>query len=197
MISAVILAAGESRRMGRPKMLLPWGRTTVIGHVVNIVQAAGVGDLVVVTGAAGELVEAALPGAAGVRAIFNPEFSHGEMLSSIQLGLQSMPSGTRAALICLGDQPQVREGTVRRVCGAFIENESELVVPSYHMRRGHPWLIARPLWNELLTMTPPQTPREFLHAHAGKIQYVEVDTPTVVQDVDNPEDYRRYKPGEV
>lgn len=197
MIAAIILAAGESKRMGRPKMLLPWGATTVIGHVISVVRSAGVEDLVVVTGGAHDEVQAALRSEIGVRPVFNPGFARGEMLSSIQRGLESMQPGTRAALIGLGDQPQVREGSVRRVCAAFLEKGSLLVAPSYGMRRGHPWLVARPLWGDLLALKPPQTPRDFLDAHAREIEYVEVDNPSIIEDLDTPEDYRKYNPGEL
>ena len=99
-----------------------------------------------------------------------------------------------AALICLGDQPQVEEGSVRSVCDAFQRSRSKLVVPSHQMRRGHPWLIERELWDEVLRLREPDTLREFLNRHAGEIEYVVVDTPTILQDMDTPEDYLKYKP---
>ena len=74
-VGAVVLAAGRSRRMGRPKMILPWGETTVIGQVVNVLLAAGVDDLLVVTGGAREDVESALVDMP-VRTIFNPDFAN-------------------------------------------------------------------------------------------------------------------------
>lgn len=200
MISAIILAAGESKRMGQPKMLLPWGNGTVLTHVISVFREAGVEDILVVTGGAKEQVEGLVAGL-GVRTVFNEAFQTGEMLSSIQCGIRNLtppPLSSKemgaAALIGLGDQPQVQAGSVRKVCEAFLETKSSLVVPSYQMRRGHPWLAARPLWEELLKMKPPQSPRDFLNTHREEIYYVTVDDPDILADLDTPQDYSKFKP---
>ncbi|MEP0804932.1 MAG: nucleotidyltransferase family protein [Chloroflexota bacterium] len=192
MISAVILAAGESKRMGQPKMLLPWENGTVLTHVITVFREAGVEDIVVITGGAREQVEG-LVSELGVRTVFNEAFQTGGMLSSIQCGIRALTRQTQAVLIGLGDQPQVQAGSVRRVCEAFLETKSNLVVPSYRMRRGHPWLAARPLWDALLKMKPPASPRDFLNAHAADIRYVDVDDPNILADLDTPEEYRRWR----
>lgn len=190
--------------MGQPKMLMPWGETTVLGKVIQTVQAAGIEDIILVTNSeiAQQIANYKL------QVILNDS---GEMLSSIQAGLQALlpppslrdASGGRweeasaeAALICLGDQPQVQEGSVRLVCEAFQRKKSRLrlVVPSYHMRRGHPWLAARELWDEILHMREPATMRDFLNRHNDEILYVESGTPTVLQDLDTPDDYLKHKP---
>src|SRR3990172_7216896 len=178
MITAIILAAGQAKRMGQPKMLLPWGETTVLGQVIETVQRAGVNDILVVTGGAREQVEEIVAGYGG-RVVHNENFKDGEMLSSLQIGLRvlrgfavSDSSSAEAALIILGDQPQVEERSVRAVASRFVETRARLVVPSYRMRRGHPWLAARPLWEEILQMNPHQTPRDFLNRHASEIEYV-------------------------
>ncbi len=203
MITAVVLAAGESKRMGQPKMLLPWGGSTVLGHVLTVLQAAEVDDILVVTGGAREQVEA-VAREHNARTVFNADYARGEMLSSIQMGLRLLisplsPSGrgvggegqgeVDAALLVLGDQPQVQEGSVRAVLAAYRRSQSNLIVPSYQMRRGHPWLAARPLWDEILQMQFPQTPRDFLNRHAAEIEYVNLDTSTILADLDTPEDY--------
>jgi molybdenum cofactor cytidylyltransferase len=105
-----------------------------------------------------------------------------------------MSDQAQAALIGLGDQPQVQEESVRRVCEAYRESKSQLIVPSFQMRRGHPWLVARPLWDELLQMHPPGSSRDFLKRHASEIHYVEVDTPSILADLDTPDDYHRSRP---
>lgn len=192
MISAIIPAAGESKRMGRPKMSLPWGNETVLTRVVSIFKNAGVEDVIVVTGGAREEVEA-LVSNLNVRIVYNEDFERGEMLSSIQCGMRALGRQTQAALIGLGDQPQVREGSVRRVCEAFVETKSNIVVPSFQMRRGHPWLIARPLWEAVVRMEPPQSLRDFLSARRAEIHYVNVDDPNVLADLDTPEDYEKWR----
>jgi molybdenum cofactor cytidylyltransferase len=205
MISAIILAAGESRRMGQPKMLLPWGNVGVLEHVVSVFAGAGIEDILIVTGAAREQIEEALVKYGKrypVRSVHNKNYSHGEMLSSLQCGLRAVaPSSlsnaeqvTAAALVGLGDQPQVQERSVRLICEVFMQTEGPLVVPSFQMRRGHPWLVARPLWKELLELHPPQSPRDFLNGHPDDIHYVNTDNSSIFADLDTPEDYMASHP---
>ncbi|HJQ15034.1 MAG TPA: nucleotidyltransferase family protein [Anaerolineales bacterium] len=193
MISAIILAAGESKRMGVPKMLLPWGDKTVIEHVVNTFLTAGIEDIVVVTGGAYNYVEKAID-QYPVRKIQNPNYAAGEMISSIQCGLREMPERTLAALIGLGDQPQIQGRNISAICDAYKKSRSPLVIPSFQMKRGHPWLVARPFWQKLLGLQAPQTPRDFLKDHSDQIQYVNLDTPAILADLDTPDDYEKSRP---
>jgi molybdenum cofactor cytidylyltransferase len=179
--------------MGQPKMLLPWGKLTVIEHVVVTFLNAGVEDIVVVTGGAHEQVEQAID-RYPVRKIHNRDHESGEMLSSLQCGLREMRKRVQATLIGLGDQPQIQKESVRLICEAYRESKSDLIVPSFRMKRGHPWLVARSLWSEILALKPPETPRDFLNQYADRIQYVNVDTPSVLADLDTPEDYQNARP---
>ncbi len=192
-VSAVILAAGLATRMQASKLSLPWGDTTVIGQVVRTLRAGGVGDIVVVTGGWRQEVEAALDGLP-VRQVFNPRYADGEMLHSLQAGVRALSPETYAFLVALGDQPQMRVETVKGVLAAFDETGAPLVVPSFRMRRGHPWLAARPLWGSLLALKPPRTLRDFLNAHAGDIHYLDVPDESVLLDLDTPDAYARYRP---
>ena len=207
-LCAIVLAAGLSQRMGQPKVLLRWGDTTVLGKVVQTLAQAGLDEILVVTGAAREAVEAEvsrLAAGAPVRAIFNPAYERGEMLSSIQAGVGSLAQMGRAApsrdeirpvaaFIALGDQPQARPETVRQILEAFLRSRSALVLPSFKRRRGHPWLVRSDLWPDLLDMRTPATARDFLDRHSDEIEYIAVSSPTVLQDVDTPADYEREKP---
>jgi len=186
-ISAIILAAGKSVRMGQQKMLMPWGNTTVLGKVIDTLQSAGIEDIVLVTNSkiAPQVTIYEL------QVTFN---DGNEMLTSIQLGLQAQKPSAEATLICLGDQPQVEERSVRNVSDAFRQNKSSIIVPSYQMRRGHPWLVARELWDEVLQMRAPESMRDFLNNHKDDIFYVEIDTPSILLDLDTPADYLKYKP---
>lgn len=194
MISVIILAAGQSKRMGQPKMLLPWGTVTVIEHVISVFANAGMEDILIITGGVHERIQEIILKCREiypVQSVYNRDYENGEMLSSIQCGLRYIAEkAIGAAMIGLGDQPQVQERSVRSVRDAFLQTESPLVVPSYQMRRGHPWLVARPLWGEILEMSSVQTPRDFLNAHAKDIYYVEMETPSILADLDTPEDYQ-------
>ena len=201
MISAIILAAGQSSRMGQPKMLLPWGKVRILEHVISVFAGAGTEDILVVTGAVREQIAEVVTDCATrypVRSVHNEDYARGEMLSSLQCGLDALMSvpdnAPDAALIGLGDQPQVQERSVRLLCEAFTRTGNPLVVPSFHRRRGHPWLVARELWKELLEMQTPLSPRDFLNAHAGEIHYVNVETASILADLDTPEEYRASHP---
>jgi molybdenum cofactor cytidylyltransferase len=205
-ITAILLAAGESRRMGQPKMLLPWGETTVLGQVVRMFSA-GLSEetdgpihpdfeILVVIGGVRLIVEAELERLAGqypLQIIYNSNYALGGMVSSIQAGLSALGPETHAALIGLGDQPQVRAETVSKICTAFTQTGSPLIIPSFQNRRGHPWLAGRNLWPEILALPPSTSSRQFLDAHAGQIEYITADE-SILQDLDTPEDYHRQKP---
>jgi len=202
MISAIILAAGQSKRMGQPKMLLPWGTLTVIEKVITTFINAGIEDIVVVTGGAREQMDRIIK-QYPLRNVHNRDYAAGEMLSSLQCGLRALihrplrpglGEEAQATLIGLGDQPQVQERSVRLICEVYRKNQAGLIVPSFQMRRGHPWLVTRSFWDEILELKPPQTPRDFLNTYTSQIHYVNVDTPTILADLDTPEDYEKDRP---
>jgi molybdenum cofactor cytidylyltransferase len=115
------------------------------------------------------------------------------------VGLRACAAEAQAALVALGDQPQILPEVVRAVLRAY-EAPADgtarpgLVAPSYQMRRGHPWLVDRSLWPSIFALGPEQTMRDVLNAHAGRIHYVTVDTPTVLKDLDTPQDYQQERP---
>ncbi len=192
-ISAIILAAGQSKRMRQPKMVLPWEKTTVLGKVIETIKLAGIEDILVVTGGARIDVEEIVE-SYSARKTHNENYENEEMLASIQLGIKGQKAESEATLICLGDQPQVEEGCVRSICEAFLKHKSNIIVPSYQMHRGHPWLIAKDLWNYILQMQTPESMRDFLNRYKNEIQYVEYQTSSILQDIDTPEDYLKFKP---
>ena len=192
-VAAVVLAAGRSRRMGQPKMILPWGDTTVIGRVVGILHQAAIQRVVVVTGGARRQVNAALSGS-GVKLVFNPRYAQEEMLVSLQLGLRALENDAAAALVVLGDQPQIKLEVVQSILDRYRARLAPLVVPSFQMRRGHPWLVERRLWQAILELRSDCTMRDFLNQYADQIDYLTVDTSSVLQDLDTPKDYQRQRP---
>lgn len=187
-VAAVVLAAGRSRRMGQPKPVLPLGGTTVLEQIVRALREGGVETVLVVTGHARDQV-AALAGRAAAREVHNPDYARKEMLSSVQVGLRALPQGVDAALICLGDQPRLRARVVRAIIAACAPDR--IVVPSYRMRRGHPVLLPRAFWPEVLAAPPGSTLRDVLHRHEGAITHVVVDDESVLADMDTPEEYER------
>jgi molybdenum cofactor cytidylyltransferase len=186
-IGAVILAAGQSRRMGRNKMLLPLAASTVLETVVTEVAAVEqVRDLVVVTGHQPDQI-AALLSSYPVRCVFNPAYARADMLVSIQVGLRALGTEATAALIVPGDQPRLQRAVIQRVVEA--RQPQTIIIPSYQMKRGHPILIDRALWPEVLALPETATLRDFIRAHEQQIRYVVVETDSVLKDLDTPEDY--------
>ena len=192
MSAAGLLAAGESRRMGRPKLTLPWGNGgSVISQVVARFREAGADPLLVVTGGDREEVERALRGA-GAQCLFNPIYRQGGMLSSIKVGLRRLLDGeAEAALVAPADLPYLTAETLRSLLDHRRRSGSDLIVPSHEMRRGHPVLIGRAYWQEVLDLPEGRTLRDFLRRRTGQIDYVVVGDAGVIQDLDTPEDYER------
>lgn len=192
-IAAIVLAAGQSKRMGQPKLVLPWGDTTVIERVIGVLSQATLDPILVVTGGAHQAV-AALVENSPARPIFNPRFMNDDMIYSLQVGLENLGENVEAAMIALGDQPQIEIVVVRQVLQGFRDTHAALVVPSYQMRRGHPWILNRSLWREIMHLSAPATLRSFLNSYLSLTNFVKVDTPSILKDLDTPEDYTREKP---
>jgi molybdenum cofactor cytidylyltransferase len=194
-ISAIILAAGKSQRMGQPKMVLPWEETTVLGQVVKVFSEAGVRNLFIVTGGDREIVEheiSRLNNKFPITPVYNPDHEKSGMLSSILAGLNAIPQDAEAVLIGLGDQPHVEIATVKNILDHFNQKRQGIIIPSYNHRRGHPILLDTAMVQELKTLNPEYTLREFLNAHQGEISYISAGI-SVLHDLDTPQDYEKYR----
>lgn len=189
-VAAIVLAGGLSRRMGQSKVLMPWaGGRTIIEHIVQQLIQARVDHIAVITGhRSAEVAQKVAP--YEVETVHNPDYATGEMLSSVKAGLESLPAHISAAMVVLGDQPRIQPRTVQQVMSAYALGDGDIVAPSYQMRRGHPILIDRKYWRELLALPVDGAPRDVINAHKDAIAYVVVDTDSVLRDVDTPEAYR-------
>ncbi len=188
-ITAIILAAGLSSRMGNPKMLLEWKGKTVLDAVLQTVTLSKVSNTLMVYGAfSKEILKIA--GKYPVQAVFNPGFSNGSMLLSLQTGLVAIKESMDGIMIILGDQPVLKAFTIDKVISDFQRTRMKVVIPSYNMRRGHPWLIDQSLAKEILDLEEPGTLRDFLGKHQSDIFYSEVDDPSILADMDTPDDYQ-------
>jgi molybdenum cofactor cytidylyltransferase len=188
MIWAVVLAAGESRRMGTQKLLLPFGGTTVAGTVVRTAQASRAGRTLVVLGADREAVRRELE-PVGVDFAVNENYPLG-MLTSIQAGLRALPSDAQAAVVLLGDQPFLASRVIDAVIGAYEAGSKGVVVPAFQGRRGHPVLIDLRYRDEILAIDPADGLRRLMLAHPDDIVEVDVADPNILRDLDTPEDYQ-------
>jgi molybdenum cofactor cytidylyltransferase len=192
-VAAVVLAAGTSSRYGANKLLLPFGRGTVVSTVLSTLAQSAAHPLVVVTGHERTQVEAALDGLP-VALAHNPDYQAGEMLSSIKRGLRHLsdtPEVT-AALIVLGDQPLIQRRVVNHLVTAFVQGCGEIIAPRYRLNgpRGHPVLIARQWWEAVFALPPGANVRDLLQAHPAAVTHLVFDTDSILRDVDTPEAYR-------
>ncbi len=186
-VAGIVLAAGLSTRMGRFKLTLPWDSITVVGRVAQMLADAGLADIVVVTGHRADDVASALAGYP-VRVVYNPEYRSGEMLPSVKVGLRALGSDILAALLCLGDQPQIEVGTVHDLFKAgHHDGWRRIVVPSYDGKAGHPILLPRSVWPTI--WNGRSTLRDILREQPGGVRYLEVGTATVLADLDTPGEY--------
>lgn len=189
-VGAVVLAGGLSSRMGQPKVLLPWDSRSVLNTILGRLRNLKLDDTVVVTGFAADRVRSAAL-SEGVRCAHNPDYATGEMLSSLQTGLRSLGPEIAACLVVLGDQPQLESRVVSEVLTAYAEGQGTIVAPSYRRQRGHPILIDRAFWQEIIDLPPGSAPRDVINAHPDALSSVEVPTDSILRDIDTPEDYAR------
>ncbi len=189
MIWAVILAAGESRRMGQPKLLLPFGKRTIIESVVQSVVSSKVDGTLVVLGSEREKIEKKVKNFS-VRSVYNPDCRKG-MLSSVLCGLRALPDETRAVVVVLGDQPSVSKQTINRIIDEYQNTKKGIVLPVYNKERGHPVLIDMKYREEIEALSADVGLRGTVYSHPEDILEVEVDTPSIHQDIDDEADYKK------
>jgi molybdenum cofactor cytidylyltransferase len=188
-IAAIVLAAGESRRMGQNKLLLPWQGRTVIESIVATLRGCSLTEIIVIVGHEADRVESVLQGQP-VRLALNRRFAEG-MLSSVQCGIRAASPDLDAFLICLGDQPALRARIIQPLIEAFAERKASIILPSYQGTRGHPLLISSKYRKEIVTLDPRVGLRQLRQHHADEVFIVEISDEAVLQDMDYPEDYRR------
>lgn len=191
-VAAVVAAAGRSTRMGEPKQLLPWGERTVLGTVAFNLAAAGARPVLCVVGHRAAEMAAALADAPA-QLLHNEGFLAGEMLSSYQVGVHHLVAQGApylGTLLALGDQPHVPVEIIRRVIEEARHVPDQIVIPSYQMRRGHPFYLPARLWPDLLALTQAETLRTLLQRYQSSITYLNVESDSILRDIDTPADYQ-------
>jgi molybdenum cofactor cytidylyltransferase len=189
MIGAVVLAAGESKRMGVPKLLLPYRDTTIIEAVLAGVTASRVDATLVVLGSGRRPIREKVR-KFPVSVTVNARFREG-MLSSIQKGISSLPRSFRAALIVLGDQPDISPPVIDALIRAWEKGQKGIVVPAFGGRRGHPLLLDLKYRSEIAGLSPGTGLRGLLAAHPDDLLAVDMPDLAILADIDTPEDYRK------
>ena len=189
MIAGLVLAAGESSRMGRDKALLDYRGKTFLETIVTALRDAGIEKIAVVLGHHAEEIQSAAQ-LENCEVVINKDFAQGQT-SSLQSGLKSLFSESlEAAVLCLVDHPAVKSTTIAKLIEAFHKSSAPVVIPTYQGKRGHPVLIGHTLLDELAQLTPGEGANAVIRSHYPEAIFVETADPGVVLDVDNPKDYR-------
>lgn len=186
-ITAVLLAAGQSRRMGAFKPLLPFGGVSVIAACVANLRAAGIDEVVVVVGYRADEVRAALAHLPEVRFAVNDD-AESEMGVSIARGVEQVAAEEGALLVALVDQPGTPPEAVRSLVEAW-QAGARLVVPEWRGRGGHPVLIDLAFRDELMSLVPREGLRALFDAHREEVRRVRAESPFVARDMDTWDDY--------
>jgi molybdenum cofactor cytidylyltransferase len=206
-VAAVVLAAGSSRRMGRDKLLLPWGRATVLEATITNLRLAGIARPLVVTHGREAHLDMMVRDL-GAEVVENPAAEAGEMLGSLQRGLAALPATAEAVLVLLGDQPMIGPAVIRAVLDAGWRAaaagegrgaagsglEQVLVVPEYEGRWGHPVLFGRDHLPDLLALPPGERPRDLLLSRREGLTLLRLDAVEILADLDTEADYLRWAP---
>ena len=188
MTAAIVLAAGLSRRMGRPKLLLDLHGKPVIRHTVERVIAAGFASVLVVVGPEHEALRAALDGLAA-RFVVNPTPEAGQS-SSVRVGIEAVPAEATTVLIALGDQPGLSLDVMSRLRQAIDAPGKSIAAPLYADGLGNPVLFAAAVLPELLTLSGDRGARSVVEKDPSRLAVVDVAAP-MPSDLDTPEDYAR------
>ena len=188
MIAGIILAAGESSRMGRDKALLPLGRETFLEHLIEVLRGE-VRPLVVVLGHHAEEIQERISRFTDVQIVRNPDYKLGQ-LSSLQTALHAlMNQPVAGALVCLVDHPAVTKEVVRALLERFERHPTNIIIPACRGRRGHPVLFPARLFPEFLDAPLEEGARVVVRRHAAEVELVETDEEGILLDVDRPADY--------
>ncbi|HJT88747.1 MAG TPA: nucleotidyltransferase family protein [Bryobacteraceae bacterium] len=182
--AGLILAAGESRRMGFPKALLPYCGQTFLDTLIGLF-AARCAPVIVVLGAGAAAIREQVTRPATF--VLNPDYTRG-MTSSLQCGLQAVPEHVEGVLLTLVDHPAVSSATL----DALLAGPRPLLrVPRFGTKRGHPIWLSRELIPEFLAIPEGGAARDVVHAHAAETEFLEVKDPGILADIDDPEGFHK------
>jgi molybdenum cofactor cytidylyltransferase len=192
MIVAVVLSAGESSRMGQPKALLPIGGETFLERIVTVLKSTNTGKIIVVIGHNADEMKRKvehLP----VEILVNPQYKLGQ-LSSLHVAIRALLSepSCEGMLVHLVDHPYIDSGLVSRMIEGFRSSGKLIVVPRYQGKRGHPVILSRKLFDELLNAPIEQGAKAVVNAHRDDTLEIDAADEGVTIDIDTPDEYRQH-----
>jgi len=193
MIAAIVLSAGESRRMGTSKALLPIKGKPFIEQIIDHLQASKVGKIIVVLGYNPEEIQGKIHHL-NVTALVNKDYSRGQLSSLVtalrSLGTEKSREKIDGVLVHLVDHPFLDPSLINEMIDQFYTSKKLIVVPSYRGKRGHPVIFSRVLFSEFLNAPLDQGAKPVVHAHRSETLEIPTEDEGVVIDLDTPEEYR-------
>jgi molybdenum cofactor cytidylyltransferase len=189
-ISAVLLAAGESSRMGEPKQLLPFGRSTFVEQAVDTLLGSAVAEVIVVVGHRAEVVVERI-GSRPVKIAPNPDYKQG-MSTSIITGLKLVAPEAGAVMMALSDQPLLNSRTIDKLICGFLSGDKGIAIPTCRGIRGHPVIFTKKYTAELMAVKGDIGGRQIVSAHPEDVLEVDVASEGVVVDINTRDDYHSY-----
>jgi molybdenum cofactor cytidylyltransferase len=192
MISAVVLAAGLSTRMGRNKLLLSFKDKPLVVHVVDTLLASRIDEVIVVLGHETEKVRAELQ-SKPVRLVDNPDYRDG-LSTSVRTGVDAVSSDADGIMICLADQPLLEPADVNRIVAGFAEAKKvnkSIVVPFFKGERGNPVILDASLRVAILGIVGDAGCKGVIKRYPEKVYAIEMEDDHVVRDVDDVQAYER------
>lgn len=188
---AIVLAAGESVRMGTPKMLLPFHGSTILEKVIENISKSTISKIMVVTGADSETIIRQIRNL-NVSYCYNEKYSEG-MLSSVICGFRNVPPETSAIAVFQGDQPLIKHETINIVITAYDKSDRGLIIPVFENRRGHPFLIDKKYRKEIEKLNPDEGLRSLSSIFKEDVLEVETNDQGILKDIDTYEEYMNLK----
>lgn len=190
MVSAILLAAGESKRMGEPKQLMPLGKTTILEQTIDNLLGSRVSEVIVVLGYRAEEAMKKIA-VKPIKITINPAYHRG-MSTSIVTGLNSVDDRAQAVMLALADQPLIDSQTINRLIAEFLSHNKGIAIPVYCGRRGHPVIFAIKYKEELLELTGDVGGRQIIRQHPDDILEVAVNSESIITDIDTTSDYQSH-----
>ncbi len=183
MIAGIILAAGESRRMGQLKPILKIGEKTFLQHIHGQLSEAGIGPVIVVLGFKPEEIKSQC----GVHAnfIINTHYKRGQF-SSLQTGVLALPEKCKGAIVCLGDQPQIRAAWINELITAHNNTDKDIIIPEFNGQGGHPVFYSCQVLKEIPNMSPNQTARDLGKTFQDSVYKIPIQSDGILFDADTP-----------